>query len=133
VTDVDHEPFVREYLRAIENGAIGEALARYYTSDVIQEEFPNRLVPNGATRDLSAILQGAERGQQVLRKQEYVIHDMISSGSRVAVEVTWIGTLAIALGSVAPGGELKARFCMVLELESGRIRRQRNYDCFEPF
>jgi len=28
---------------------------------------------------------------------------------------------------------MTAHFCMVLELEDGRIRRQRNYDCFEPF
>jgi hypothetical protein len=35
--------------------------------------------------------------------------------------------------TLAPGDAMTARFCIVLEMEDGRIRRQRNYDCFEPF
>jgi ketosteroid isomerase-like protein len=129
----DHTAFVGAYLAAIEVGATGESLARFFTPDTLQEEFPNRLTPGGATRDLEAILQGAVRGREVLRSQEYRVHNVVSSGSLAAVEVTWLGTLAVPVGSLAPGDQMKARFCMVLELENGRIRRQRNYDCFETF
>ena len=46
---------VRRYLAALEAGAIGDDLARFYTDDVVQEEFPNRLMPQGARRDLAAL------------------------------------------------------------------------------
>jgi len=129
----DPGDLVRRYLAAIESGASSEALARFFTPDVVQEEFPNRLFPDGATRDLAGILAGAERGRQVLRRQHYEIRSILSSPPAVAVEVVWAATVAIPIGTLEPGDELRARFCMVLELESGRIRRQRNYDCFDPF
>jgi ketosteroid isomerase-like protein len=132
MTEGSHEGFVREYLSAIEGGATGEALARFFTEDVKQEEFPNQLTPRGATRDLAAILDGAERGRSILSKQNYIVHNVLSCGCTAVAEVTWIGTLAIPLGSLRPGGEMKARFCMVIELADGRIRAQRNYDCFDP-
>jgi ketosteroid isomerase-like protein len=124
---------VRDYLSAIEAGATGPALARFFTPDVVQEEFPNRLMPNGARRDLAAILEGAERGQKVLRRQTIQVHNVVSEGSTTVAELTWIGTLAVPIGTLAAGDEMKARFCIVLETEDGRIRAQRNYDCFDPF
>ncbi|MBI3941541.1 MAG: hypothetical protein HY326_00885 [Chloroflexi bacterium] len=38
---------------------------------VVQEELPNRLVPQGARRDLAALLEGAERGQKVMSMKSY--------------------------------------------------------------
>jgi hypothetical protein len=38
---------IRSYLAAIESGATGEALARFFTPDAIQVELPNRLNPQG--------------------------------------------------------------------------------------
>ena len=55
------------------------------------------------------------------------------SGSRVAVETIWTGTLAIPLGSIPTGGQLRAQFGVFFELRAGQITRQRNYDCFDPF
>jgi len=43
------------------------------------------------------------------------------------------GTLAVPFGSIPAGGEMRARFAIFLELRDGRIVRQRNYDCFDPF
>jgi ketosteroid isomerase-like protein len=51
----------------------------------------------------------------------------------MAIEVQWTGTLAVALGTLPAGGEMRARFAMFLELRDGKIARQRNYDCFEPW
>jgi ketosteroid isomerase-like protein len=121
------------YLRAVEGGATGEALARWFTPDVVQEEFPNRLVPTGARRGLRELLEGAERGQQVLSAQSYEVLTSMAGGERVALEVQWTGTLAIPLGSLAAGDAMRARFGVFLDFRDGRIAAQRNYDCFDPF
>jgi ketosteroid isomerase-like protein len=124
---------VKSYLGAIEAGAVEAELARFFTADVMQEEFPNRLVPAGARRDLAGILASATRGQQVLQAQRYQILGAVESGDSIALEVQWTGTLAVALGTLAPGAEMRARFAVFIELRNGRIARQRNYDCFDPW
>ena len=124
---------VKRYLAAIEAGATGEMLAAFYTPDAQQIEFPNRLTPTGATRDLAALLEGAERGQKVLSGQTYELVNAVASGDRVALEVKWTGTLAIAIGALPVGGQMHAHFAQFIEFRDGLIYRQRNYDCFEPF
>lgn len=123
----------RAYLAAIEGGATGEALARWFTEDVVQEEFPNRLVPAGARRGLAELLEGAVRGQKVMQAQRYEVLSAIASGERVALEVQWTGTVAIPLGSLPAGGQMRARFGVFLDFRDGRIAAQRNYDCFDPW
>src|SRR6185503_12849371 len=54
--------FARRYIAAIEAGATGDALAPFFTPDVVITEFPNRFSPNGRTSDLPAALAAAERG-----------------------------------------------------------------------
>ena len=58
---------------------------------------------------------------------------MIENGSSAAVEADWAGTVALAAGPFQPGTELRAHFAIFFEFEGPRIRRQRNYDCFEPW
>lgn len=128
-----HLSLARRYLAALEGGATGEALAAFFTPDVVQEEFPNRLVPQGARRGLAELLAGAERGQGVMAAQSFELLDALVSGDRVALEVRWTGTLAIPLGPLQPGGEMRARFAVFLEVRDGRIAAQRNYDCFDPW
>ena len=123
----------RRYLAAIEGGATGAALAAFYTPDVEQVEYPNRLLPMGATRDLAALLDGAVRGQQVVRAQRYEVRAAHAAGDHVVLELLWVATLARSLGMLLPGHEMRAHFAVVLEYRDGRIARQRNYDCFEPF
>jgi ketosteroid isomerase-like protein len=123
----------KAYLAAVEAGATGDALAAFYTDDVIQEEFPNRLVPDGARRDLAALLHGAERGQKVMRAQTFQLLGAVEAGDMVALEVQWTGTVAIPLGSLPAGGQMRARFAVFLEFRGEKIARQRNYDCFEPW
>ncbi|MFN8631263.1 MAG: nuclear transport factor 2 family protein [Chloroflexota bacterium] len=130
---MSHTELIRRYLEAIEAGATGDALAAFFTPDAKQTEFPNRLVPAGATRDLAAILDGAVRGQSVLRSQRFVVHSLIEHGEAVAAEATWTGVLAIPIGSVPAGGEMRARFAMFFTIREGRIATQHNYDCFDPF
>jgi hypothetical protein len=49
----------RDYFAALEGGATGEALAAFYAPEVIQEEFPNRLSPGGASTRSSPPRDGA--------------------------------------------------------------------------
>ncbi len=128
-----NEDLARRYLAAIEAGATGDSLATFFDPELVQEEFPNRLVPQGATRDLSAVLAGAEQGQKVLAGQSYEIHNVVAQADNLALEVTWRGRLAVPIASLKPGDEMKARFAVFLEFRDGRILRQRNYDCFDPF
>jgi len=78
---------IRTYLEALQDGAVGAALARFFTSDAEQVELPNRLNPTGGVSDLPTLLRRAEQEQKLLWSQRY----------------------------------------------DGRLRSQRNYDCFEPW
>ena len=121
---------VRAYLKAIE--ARQDTLG-FFTDDVVQEEFPNALVPTGARRTLDDLKAAGERGRGVLQSETYEIVAMCENGERVAAEVLWRGVLAVPLRSLKPGDAMKARFAVFFEFEGDRIRRQRNYDCFDPF
>ena len=100
---------------------------------MVQEEFPNRLMPHGATRDLAAIREAARRGSEVMAAQRYEVLNAVAGENQVALEVRWTGTLAVPFGSVPAGGQLRARFAVFLEFRGGKIVRQRNYDCFDPW
>jgi len=129
----DNLALARSYLEAIERGAADDELAAFFTADVVQEEFPNRLVPQGARRGLAEILEGAVKGRKVMREQRFELLHVVAEGDRAALEVQWTGTLAEPLGSLPAGGEMRARFAVFLEFSGGLIRRQRNYDCFDPW
>ena len=124
---------VRAYLRAIEQAATGDALARFYAANAVQVELPNRLNPHGGTSDVPTLLKRAAMVPDLLASQRFEVVSELASGSRVVVEATWTGVLAIAFGSVPAGTTMRAHFAMFFELEDGRIVSQRNYDCFEPW
>jgi ketosteroid isomerase-like protein len=123
----------RRYLEAIEAGATGDELGRFFAPDVVQEEFPNRLLPQGARRDLLAILDAAARGRAAMSSQSYRILHAVGEGNELALEVEWVGTLAVPFGQTPAGGTMRARFAVFLEYRDGKIAAQRNYDCFEPW
>jgi ketosteroid isomerase-like protein len=127
---VSRSSIVRNYLKAIE--ARKDVLG-FYTADMVQEEFPNALSPQGATRELADLKAAAKRGQNVMRSESYEIVSLVEAGDTVAAEIVWRGVLAVPLKSLKPGDAMKARFAVFFEFEGDKIRRQRNYDCFEPF
>ena len=112
----------RKYLAAVEQCAVGPTLAAFYTEDVVQEEFPNQFTPLGARRELTQILEAAERGRALLKSQTFEVQNTIEQDNQIAIEILWTGILKT-------GAELKARFATILEFRDGRIARQRNYDC----
>ena len=120
----------REYLESIGRADGGQ---RFFADDVVQVEFPNRLLPNGATRDLTGLREAAERGRKVMTAQRLEVVNAIASGELVAVEAIWTGTLAVPIGSIPVGGQMRARFAIFLTYRDGKIVRQHNYDCFDPW
>lgn len=132
-TRADVRELTRRYFEALEAGLVGDALAAFYDPGVVQEEFPNRLLPNGARRNLAEILAAAERGREVMAGQRYEILSLVADGDRVAVEFLWSGTLAVPLGALQAGAVMRGRFASFLEYRDGRIAAQRSYDCFTPW
>jgi ketosteroid isomerase-like protein len=133
ITATDNITIARRYLEALENGVGGEALADFFTKDVVQEEFPNRLSPIGAHRDLSSILEAARKGKKVMRAQKFDVLSSIADGDLVAMEVFWSGYLAVPVDSLPADSEMRAHFSVWLEFRDGKICRQHNYDCFDPW
>ena len=86
---------VQEYLQAIERGAPFEEVGAFFAPDVVQREFPNQLVPQGATRGLQELAEAAARGRKVVTSQRYEVQSAIAVGDRVAIEARWIGVLAV--------------------------------------
>jgi ketosteroid isomerase-like protein len=127
---VSRAQIVRAYLKAIEQR---KDVAPFYAMDVVQEEFPNLLSPAGARRELADLKDAAKRGRGVLRSETYEIVTLVEADETVACEILWRGVLAVPLRSLKPGEEMRARFAAFFEFEGEKIRRQRNYDCFEPF
>jgi len=123
----------KQYLAAIELGVEPEKMAAFFSFDFVQVEFPNRLTPTGAKRDLTTILEANKRGKKVMSSQRYEIKNAVASGDLVALEVLWTGTLAVAFGSLPEGGQMRAHFAVFLEFRNGKIVAQHNYDCCEPW
>ena len=123
----------KNYLRAIEEGVDFDMLAAFFTPDVVQQEYPNQLVRAGAERRLEHLREAALRGRDVVASQRYQVRNVVASGPWVALEVTWRALLKVAIGSIPVGGEIRANFGVFLEFRDGKIARQHNYDCFDPF
>ena len=131
-SDPEKIELAKRYLEAIEAGATGDELAEFFAPDVVAEEFPNRFLPLGARRDLPAILDAAARGRAALSSQSYRILHAVANGDELALEVEWVGTVAVPVGQLPAGGVIRARSAVFLEYRDGKIAGQRNYDCFEP-
>ena len=68
------------YINALSSGAGADEIAQFFTPDVIQEEFPNRLLPEGATRDSAALQQGRARGKALLSAEHYEVLGTLADG-----------------------------------------------------
>ena len=133
IAATDNLATARRYLEAIESGAEGSALAEFFTKDVVQEEFPNRLSPIGQHRNLQSLLEAARKGKKIISHQKYDVVSAIADGDRVAMEVFWSGLLAVALEGLPANSQLRAHVSIHFEFRDGKIARQHNYDCFDPW
>lgn len=128
-----NEKLVRSFLHMLETRTSTDELDNFYHPEVEQIEYPNSLTKNITVRNLQQLKEAAERGKKLLIKEEYEIKNLISFENTILLECTWKGTMAIPLGNIPAGGQMIAHFAQVFEIKDGKIFRQRNYDCFEPF
>lgn len=124
------EDLARRYLRALEERT---SLTHLLHDEAILEVLPNRLDPKGTRRKKAEALIDVERGRKILSTERYEVTSALSAGDRVALELTWTGVLAVALGALKAGDSLRARCSMHFVMRDGQILSQTNYDCFEPF
>ena len=118
---------------SLSEGAGPDELDSFLAAGFVQEEFPNRLSPNGATRDLTATKEARARGQALLSAESFEIANAVASGEYVAMELKWQATIREVTGPFTAGQVISAKFAVFLEFHQGRILRQRNYDCFDPW
>lgn len=123
----------REYIGAIESGATGAALARFFTQDVTIAEVPNRVAPHGSISDLGKALEAAARGQRLFKRQTYTVTNILGEGDWVALEMDWTGITAVPIQNLPADGEMRDHAAVFLQFRDGRIARQRHYDCFEAW
>lgn len=129
----DLNQIAQEFIKTLQNRNSAEEILQFYHQDIEQIEFPNTLIKNKAVRNLEELKLGAERGKKVMQKEEYEIIRSYTFDNTVIIEALWTGTLAIPIGNIPAGGQMKANFAQFYEFKDGKIIRQRNYDCFEPF
>jgi ketosteroid isomerase-like protein len=110
-----------------------ETVADFFAPDVIFQEFPNRIAPQGRVRHLDDSSAAYEQGRKILKSQEYKVQRIVEAGDEVAVELEWSGILAVQVMNLPAGSEMKAFVAMFLTFRDGKIVSQRNYDCYPPF
>ena len=128
-----HLAFLEQYLKALESFAAPDVLRGFFTSDVVQEELPNRLFASGRRHDLAAMMAAAEKGPALLASQTYALKKVIADGDDVAAEIEWSGVLKVGFGTVAPGTTMRAAIGMFFTFRDEKIASVRNYDCYYPF
>jgi ketosteroid isomerase-like protein len=121
-----------DFITTLQNRKSSMELMKFYHPDVRQIEFPNTLTKAKTVRTLEDLKNASERGTQVLQKETYEILRSFTTGNTVIIEAIWTGVLALPLGAIPIGGEMKAYFAQFYEFQDGKIISQRNYDCFEP-
>jgi ketosteroid isomerase-like protein len=133
MAEADNLNLARGYLKAIESGAAFEEVEKFLAPEIVMETLPNRLLVRGQRDDLAGMRAGSERGKKVMASPKYEVRNAVASGDQVALEVNWMGTLAVPYETIPAGGQMRARFAMFLRFKSGKIVEQHNYDCFEPW
>ena len=95
MTAVTNLELAKRYITALSSGVGADDFPNFFAPDVVHEEFPNQLLPNGAVRDLEAMKQARVRGQSLLSREEFEILGTVASGDHVALELSWRGTIAV--------------------------------------
>jgi ketosteroid isomerase-like protein len=124
---------VHQYLQAVASMGSFENVADFYSPNVVIEEFPNRIAPQGRFRRAAELRAAYEQGRQILQSQTYRVQRILEAGDEVAVELEWSGILAVPVMNLPAGREMKAFVAMFLTFRDGKIASQRNYDCYPPF
>ena len=82
---------------------------------------------------MKGILTAARQGKKTLRAQKFDVLNSIVDGDNVALEVFWSGYLAEPVDTLPADSEMRAHLSVWLEFRDGKISRQHNYECFDPW
>lgn len=113
--------------------APADALLAVLHPEVRIIEHPNAINPRGSIRDRNAAVTAFLAGKRLLAAQAIEVHEILVSGSRVAVRATWRGTIGKELPGLPRGTELVAHIAGMLTVEHGRICEHQTFDCYEPW
>src|SRR3954463_6677709 len=123
----------KAFVAVVSAAAPREAIEAFCAEDIVQEEFPNLLRPQGAVRDFINWRAVCDRARYSLASQSNEVINAVAQGNCVIVETKWTAAFAVNFGKLVPGDTVRARVVHVLEFRDGLIVHIRSYYCFEPF
>jgi ketosteroid isomerase-like protein len=118
--------------QALMAGRHGEDIRHLFTDNAVTID-PNALQPHGGRKHLEEMLAGSTTGANLLKRQEYEVHQAVESGDEVVLRLTWTGRVREAAGPFAARQQLRAHIVQFIRTHEGRIREIETYDCYEPF
>jgi hypothetical protein len=98
---------VHQYLQAVAAMGAPETVADFFASDVVFQEFPNRIAPQGRVRRFADLGAAYGQGRKILQSQAYNVRRIVEAGDEVAVELEWHGILAVPVMNLPAGSEMK--------------------------
>ena len=81
----------------------------------------------GRNGDAAAMKAAAAESAKHFPQIDIVINNIMEDGDRVALEVDFVGTMAVKAGSDKPPRQFKAKMAIFLTLREGLICRQVDY------
>jgi ketosteroid isomerase-like protein len=129
----DQQAFVIELMQALESGAHGEELRRFFHDDVEQVEYPSLVDPRVGSRGLDGMIAASELGAGMLAFQRYDVSRWIEDGDTVVCQAEWHAALAKDAGALSRGQRLHTYSVLIFTFRDEKIIRQEAYDCYEPF
>jgi len=123
----------RRYLELVGNPSTRpEDLKAVLDEGLVWREMPNLFAPRGRTSDYATALASFAKGREYLPEQTYTLRHAVADGDTVALELSWAGKVAQAIGPFAAGSRLSARLAIFLRFRAGKIVSQTDYPCYDP-
>lgn len=129
----ENERTVLAFLKALEEPRHNVVIDTFYHPEAEQTEYPNAITKVVTHRNPAQLKEASVKGWSLMSSQTFEVKNMLSIGDSVILEAVWKGILAVPSGNLHVGEEIVAYFAQFFEFKDGKIFRQRNYDCFEPF
>ena len=129
----DQQALVIELMQALESGAHGEELRRFFHDDVEQVEYPSLVDPRVGHRGLDGMIAASELGAGMLAFQRYDVSRWIEDENTVVCQAEWHAELAKDAGALHRGQRLHTYSVLIFTFRDEKIIRQEAYDCYEPF
>jgi len=129
----DQQALVVELMQALESGAHGEELRRFFNEDVEQVEYPSLVDPRVGRRRLDGMIAASVLGAGMLAFQRYDVSRWIENENTVVCQAEWHAELAKDAGALRRGQRLHTYSVLIFTFHDEKIIRQEAYDCYEPF